>query len=269
MTAIGFATKFYTLWDYTVEKVYFTDCNGKHHLSGHRHVYHYIKNISQNLDKVKEMYPDIEPNHELFGRNSYWEKTETIDFTDTQFPYGNYRGTEIMECNDTFQLRRCLEDQHKVGARRRVLARRRLIELGELVRYHHLKVITSNYNGYDEGRPIISCVAVRKYATPRDVENFEKIKAEELRKAQTVFLHQDGEKVELDLKLVDRFSFPTQFGLCFIATYKDKADNVYKYKGSSPPNIENDDFYHVKCTIKHNDYRGEKQTLIQRVKIIS
>jgi hypothetical protein len=269
MIAIGFATQFYTLWDYSKEEQYFTDCNGKHHFCGYKHIYVYLKNISKDLDKVKALYPNLEPNLELYGRNSSWEKSDPIKFSKTQFSYGRYKGTEILECNDVWQLTRCYNDQF-AGARR-AFARRRLIELGELVRYDWLETIGYNPNWHlsEEPRNLIHCVAVRKYATCAEVKLLEAKKAEELRKSQTTFLHQNGDKVELELTQIDQFSFETQFGYCSIVTYQNREGQVYKYKGGTPPNLNDSEYHKVKCTIKHAEYNGEKQTLIQRVKLLT
>ena len=46
MKLIGFATKYYTLWDYSEEKQYIIDAYGKYHVSGIKQIYHYNKNIS-------------------------------------------------------------------------------------------------------------------------------------------------------------------------------------------------------------------------------
>jgi hypothetical protein len=269
MIAIGFAKQFYTLWDYSKEEQYFTDCNGKHHFGGYKHRYVYLKNISKDIDKVNALYPNLEPNLELYGRNSSWERADEIKFSKTQFSYGRYKGTEILECNDVWQLTRCYNDQF-AGARR-AFARRRLIELGELVRYDWLETIGYNPNWHlsEEPRNLIHCVAVRKYATCAEVKLLEAKKAEELRKSQTTFLHQNGDKVELELTQIDQFSFETQFGYCSIVTYQNREGQVYKYKGGTPPNLNDSEYHKVKCTIKHAEYNGEKQTLIQRVKLLT
>ena len=53
---IGFATQFYTLWDYEVVNNYVQDSYGNYHVSSQTTKYFYIKNISKDIDKVKGMY---------------------------------------------------------------------------------------------------------------------------------------------------------------------------------------------------------------------
>jgi hypothetical protein len=176
MKAIGYATQYYTLWDYRVDEDWATNANGGHYLRGHKHIYSYIKNISKDEAKVKMLYPEIVPSMDLFGKTASWE------------------------------------------------------------RY-----------------------------TP--IPTLEKQKAELARKEATTFLHDNGAKVELELKEVESFGFETQFGMCYICKYISKDGNTYMYKGSTPPNIDDETYTKVKCTIKHNEYNGEKQTHIQRAKI--
>ncbi len=81
---IGFANKFYTLWDVTSEKRYATDLNGRHYVSGINTTYTYYQNLSTDLDKAKEKAinkgcKSLDLNTELRGkRNSFesYKKTE-------------------------------------------------------------------------------------------------------------------------------------------------------------------------------------------------
>lgn len=269
MIAIGFATQFYTLWDYHTEDQYYTDVKGQHHLGCVKHTYNYIKNISKDENKVSQLYPNIKPNHELFGRNSSWEKTTKIEAEVTQFPFGKLIGCDIATSNDVWQLTRLYEGGKQIGARRQVIARRRLLELGELVRYDWLDCIDSKYEEGDCNYNIIRCMANRKYATKKQAIELEIEKDESTRKAATVYHHQDGEKVEVELKRIESFGFETQYGYCYICKFISRDLKVYFYKGSTPPNINEHEYTKVKCTIKHNEYNGEKQTLIQRSKVIS
>ena len=92
-------------------------------------------------------------------------------------------------------------------------------------------------------------------------------KANAIENAKSVYLHNEGDKVTVKIKEVAQFCFETQYGNCYIVTYNTENGDVYYYKGNSPMNMENDTFYTVKGTIKHNEYKGLKQTLLQRLKI--
>jgi len=95
MKKIGFATQFYTLWDYQTEEQYRTDVHGKHHHSGTKHIYHYIKNISIDLEKVKSLYPNVGIDDELKGISRDWTKTTKKDLPENIFWGGKYEGQLI------------------------------------------------------------------------------------------------------------------------------------------------------------------------------
>lgn len=67
--AIGFANKFFTLWSIDAEPVYTTDAYGKHWLTGYHTRYTYHKNISFDLEKAKALYPSLEVQEDLRGKN--------------------------------------------------------------------------------------------------------------------------------------------------------------------------------------------------------
>jgi len=94
---IGFATKFYTLWDYEAENQYRTDSYGNNHQTGINHKFHYIKNISFDLDKVKSIYPNVDIDEELRGKTSSFVRNEILDLSDGYFWGGKYAGKFISE----------------------------------------------------------------------------------------------------------------------------------------------------------------------------
>jgi hypothetical protein len=94
---IGFATKFYTLWNYEKRLNYVTDSYGKHHISGYTELYYYIKNISTDLDKVKNLYPNVQIDDELRGKNRDWEKETNLQMPEGYFWVGKYKGRLIDE----------------------------------------------------------------------------------------------------------------------------------------------------------------------------
>lgn len=134
MLKIGFATQFYTLWNVEVESNYST-VNGVHYLSGQTARYNFIKNISTSLEKTKALYPDLDIDDSLRGKTGNWERQEKLSPPFDLFPFGKLACMPIIESADVWQLDR-LYHLTSVNPRTRVLARRRLIELGELVRLH-------------------------------------------------------------------------------------------------------------------------------------
>lgn len=93
---IGFATQFYTLWDYEAIPQYKTDNYGNHHQTGVDHKFYYIKNISTDLGKVKALFPNIEIDTELRGTSSF-TRNEKLDLPENYFWGGKYNGRLIDE----------------------------------------------------------------------------------------------------------------------------------------------------------------------------
>jgi hypothetical protein len=97
---IGFATQFYTLWNYEAVPQYKTDSYGNHHQTGIEHKYYYCKNVSTDLDKVKALFPNVEIDTELRGTSSF-TRNEKLDLPENYFWYGKYAGKLIDEVLDS------------------------------------------------------------------------------------------------------------------------------------------------------------------------
>jgi len=95
--AIGFATKFYTLWSIDKEGVYYTDSNGKSWLVGYNMKYFYHKNISTDLVKAKSLYPDLNVIEELRGKTQSWTSENKEDLCPHIMKFGKYEGYDINE----------------------------------------------------------------------------------------------------------------------------------------------------------------------------
>lgn len=93
---IGFATQFYTLWNYEAVPQYKTDSYGNHHQTGIEHKYYYCKNVSTDLDKVKTLFPNVEIDTELRGTSSF-TRNEKLDLPENYFWVGKYAGKLIDE----------------------------------------------------------------------------------------------------------------------------------------------------------------------------
>jgi hypothetical protein len=96
MKAIGFAEKFYTLWDIRIDNNHITDVHGNHHLSHTTTYYTYIKNISMERDKVIELYPNLSIDENLRGKSRDWF-VKSEDLAPHILKFGKYRGTSVQE----------------------------------------------------------------------------------------------------------------------------------------------------------------------------
>jgi len=77
---------------------------------------------------------------------------------------------------------------------------------------------------------------------------------------------ENGKRISLELKEIDSFSFDGYYGTTFVITYASKCGKIFKYMGGNPADISRDEFETVKATIKHDNYNGEKETKLQRIK---
>ena len=127
MKLIGFANKFYTLWSYSEEELY-TTVNNQPYKYGVKQIYSYIKNISFDLDKVKELYPNVKIDDDLKGKSASWSTEPKIQYPAECFHFGKYEGSFISECTDKSYLIWYFENG--VYDERRTITTNRLIELG-------------------------------------------------------------------------------------------------------------------------------------------
>ena len=265
---IGFSGTYYCLWSWITQTNYSMSGNGSYVATGGYTKYHYIKRISTDIDKVKKLYPTLSIDMGLHGKT--WVFTDNnfknqVAFAYDVFPKG-YKGvgTKIMESSESKHLWSLyLSSECGIG-RSKVYARKRLVELGLLVPYKTFKNVNIMKYDYDLCREISTgeIITIRKsYCTPELVAKLELQK----NMIKGHFL-ENGSRVKLMLKQVSSFSFDTQFGTCFVVEYKDAENRVFKYKGNKPPYFENKDcFTTINATIKHSNYKGQDETLIQRI----
>lgn len=95
MNVIGFANKFYTLWDvtkHTVNTPYgYETC----------YSYTYLKNISMDKDTAFAKHPGVEYDENLRGKTISFRTTPVVTYTDvTKFRFGKYGTREIIDVND-------------------------------------------------------------------------------------------------------------------------------------------------------------------------
>jgi len=90
MKAIGFANKFYTLWEVTKDTVYYN--NGRHEEITKCN---YIKNISFDKETAMKAYPGVEFDESLKGHTRSWESVKIIWDNVNTFRFGKYSGMKI------------------------------------------------------------------------------------------------------------------------------------------------------------------------------
>lgn len=94
MLTIGFANKYYTLWDCYTETNYLE--NGVKVTKNHNI---YLKNISFNRDKAKKLYPEAKFDETLKGVSRSFTNVFK-EYPDNMFKYGRYEGRLFKEVTD-------------------------------------------------------------------------------------------------------------------------------------------------------------------------
>lgn len=275
MLTIGFTNQYYTLW--SVSEPY------KHYYNQYEYDIHqdvrYFQNLSLDLNeakkKVETNFPGLDYLVDLSLRGESGSYTNTLNgerlsnAPDWMFSFGKLKYQDIRESDDVWQLNRAYNNEK--NARTRVHARRRLIELGELVKYEWVETFAQNINWNKQDKngnflpeKIEDVKRIKKYATLEQVASFDK----EKNKPVAGHYEADGVKVVLELKEIDSFGFNGNYGYTYIVTYADINNREFKYMGSSPSNISQDDFVKVQATIAHDTYRGN-ETKLKRIKILA
>ena len=96
MKVIGFANKFYTLWEVT-ESTTPSEINGMSVSTIH---YEYIKNISFDLETAINKYPNATIDETLKGKTVSFNYEKTIWTTVDTYRFGKYLGKKIEDVND-------------------------------------------------------------------------------------------------------------------------------------------------------------------------
>lgn len=254
MYYIGFATQFYTLWEVESSEKWSTNPSDDHYVSGINTAYIFHQNLSFDLEKAKErakeltgIIPQFDEN--LQGKTQSWSTFNNVPFPSELFEFGNFAGCRIVECTDEWQLMRVYYES--ADSRRRVYARRALINLGSLKRY-------TWYNG--DGKRI-------NYATGSEITTHEA----KLADAQINRGHHfsDGERVKISARCTARFGFESYYGWTTIQKFVDSDFREFIYMGSSPCDINEGDEVELSATIKHDSYNDQPQTKLLRIKLLN
>ncbi len=259
MLTLGFTNVYYTLWQ--VEDPF------KRYLTSEEWVMEqacsYQQNLSMEYEKAVEKIAAMSNGNyavdlELRGNHSFTrELSKGDDFEVFQFTFGKLRGSDIRTCDDVWQINRAMTSEKKI--RTRAIAKRRLIELGEIVRHTWVEEATV-FNGGNDNENFLKPTIKRLYAT--------KSQMDKLNGPVSAHYYNDGEKVELELKEISHFGYETQYGWTSICIYATPDNRMFKYKGSTPPEVSKEGFCKVKATVKHDEYQGVAETKLQRVKVL-
>lgn len=93
------------------------------------------------------------------------------------------------------------------------------------------------------------------------------------RNSVSEFVGEKGKRLELSLTCKRIGSFETRYSYYgetqYVFTFTDEAGNLFVWKTSSPPDIEEGMELRLKGTVKdHSLYKGEKQTVLTRCKLL-
>lgn len=276
-TAIGFATQYYTLWEIYTQPVYAsnTTVNGvPPAIIGYNHDCYYQKNISMDRAKVEELYPGVDIDMELKGHSRSFKYFKKVEALPTCFSFGKLEGQPIETSTDVWQLKRALGiipgQPGEKSKRRRVLARRQLVALWELLRYPHTYEVIVGWKDEPDGTESpIKETRRSTYATPFDRRKMEEKKAS----LEMPYFFEDGKRIELEVNELKRFGFEGSYGYVTILVMETTTGEIVKYMGTSPPKLTgvdddgNEVFTKIKATVEHKEYKGAKETMLKRIKI--
>lgn len=286
MLYIGFTNHYYTLWSVTEGERYDASRGVTYIVT----TYQYHQNLSLDLETAKQKLLARDENFEIdlslrgeHGR--YYTKTRIKSLENWQYSFGKLTGSDIRQSDDVWQLKRAMREE--ASPRTKVYARSRLIELGELVRFawsevkkvyiDYLLLNSADGVAYDEddnayhdkdgnALPTYQDKTFHyAYATPKQKEWIEKKRRDA---AASGHWFTNGSKVEVKIKETGGFSFDTQFGTTYVCIYETEDGKLVKYMGANPPDISKDNFVQVKATVKHDNYKGQDETKLQRIKLL-
>ena len=231
MYIIGFTNSFYTLWKASEPYKVF--------LSGTKYItkqdINYIKNLSTDLEVAKsKVGSDFTIDLTLRGSTSFTRQigsnVESI-VEEGCFEFGKYATKPIADCTD-FEYLAWYFGQTKDKAAEKVLL--------------------------DNGYEFIN----------NEFMIGDKLAAAKLDASlETGLFFNDGEKVEIEIKQTDSFSFTGSYGTTWVVTYITRDGKKLKYMGASPKTLK-DGFNKIQAVIKHSEYRGESETRLTRIKIL-
>ena len=235
MQTIGFTNKYYTLWE--VSEVYEERVSEFDYYEKQDFIY--IKNLSMDFETAKsKLTRNFDIDLDLRGESTFIRSSEKMnDAPDEVFKFGKYCGNDIVETND-ISYTYWYYQQTKNPIAKQFLLNNGFVE-------HNDEVISEE--AYQE---IQYDLQREKY----------------LNSLEKGHHFENGKRISIELKEIDSFSFDGYYGTTFVITYASKCGKIFKYMGGNPADISRDEFQTVKATIKHDNYNGENETKLQRIK---
>ena len=243
---LGFTNDFYTLWHYHTSWIPWVEQGRTTHYYP-KHSCVYVKNISMDYDSAVDYMQKKYDQHweeDLALRGEQFSSRDRSLFQDHcpshLIKFGKYRASEVADIADTdpnylswYRSELPNESDHYA------FATQELLRVGELVKYKG-EVMTNKQMEWKKSDA-------------------------KLAKMDSGHLFNEGERLELEVKLVKQFGFDTDWGYMVIQTLMTKDKKIVKYKGTSPKDISKDQFIKIKATIKHSIYKDTKDTMLQRI----
>lgn len=175
MKRIGFAKKYYTLWDVSEETVYRT-VNDVHFASGTKTTFTYYQNLSTDLEKTiskaKSMGVTIlDVDEGLRGKTRSFSSVKNRDdiYTDEQFKFGKYEALQITDCEDVKYLVWYFgETESKVVAERIVSLDDSYSFDGKSLLSRKEQLIAEARNAINNGKVVLTAESNFQYSEERD-----------------------------------------------------------------------------------------------------
>lgn len=136
---------------------------------------------------------------------------------------------------------------------------------------HNLQVISKqNYVGYKNLNLLCSLIPVAYKAINRIEEKAKRENVNNKMKAESDFFGNIGDRMDFNLTFVREARFETEWGITSVYTFVDENGNVFVWKTQNTEEFKPETVYTLKGTIKgHNEYKGVKQTVITRCKVVA
>ena len=100
MYTLGFANKFYTIWDVQERPIYITDAYGNHHLCRIDTQFCYLKNVAFDKEVAMAKYPNTPLDENLRGKTRDFERTGNDQRTTDIVWFGKYNGQLLTKIAD-------------------------------------------------------------------------------------------------------------------------------------------------------------------------
>lgn len=248
---IGFTNEYYTLWLAHDERVHIK--NGFYSVvTFYKYIQNLSKQVNEAVSKVMDRYSienieDVNIDTDLRGE----DHIKYLHYKPTDFPhlfqFGKYEcmPINISEDGEYIKWYICVcENEKSVN-----VAKARILEL--------------NYKLYSLKDGSV------EYLTPDQYECKVREITEHLRIDNLLngYHFEDKERVELELREIDSFTFEGVYGTTWVITFESKCGKLFKYIGRSCFDIPQDQFIKVKATINHSEYQGKLETKLQRIKL--